>query len=41
MLKNPYQSPEMLICIVPQDTLLNESGGMTTPEIYEENVNEW
>lgn len=38
---NNYQSPEMLICIVPQDTLLNESGGMTTPEIYEENVSEW
>lgn len=38
---NNYQSPEMLICIIPQDALLAESGGLTTSEIYEEQVTEW
>jgi len=36
-----YQSPQMLDCIIPQDALLTESGGMVAPEITEENVTEW
>lgn len=36
-----YQTPQMLDCIVPQDVLLAESGGMVAPEITEEIVDEW
>lgn len=41
MKKYMYQPPEMLLCIVPQDPLLDASGGMVAPEITEEQVTEW
>jgi len=31
----------MLLCIIPRDALLDQSGGITTPDVYEENVSEW
>lgn len=40
-MKTDYQSPDMLLCIIPQEALLDQSGGVTTPDVYEENVSEW